>query len=90
MIQIILTVIKVPSCLEFLPKDFEGVAIYKKSFLVPEIWKGRNIEITFNAVNCLAEVWLNKEVVGTHKGGYTPFTFRLNETIKVGDTNTIF
>ena len=83
-------VIKVPSCLESVKKDFEGVAIYKKSFLIPEIWENRNIEITFNAVNYLAEVWLNNEVVGTHKGGYTPFTFRLNETVKVGDTNTIF
>ena len=83
-------VVKVPSCLESVKKDFEGVAVYKKSFLIPEIWENRNIEITFNAVNYLAEVWLNNEVVGTHKGGYTPFTFRLNETVKVGDTNTIF
>ena len=36
------TVVKVPSCLEFYQKDFEGVAIYKKSFLVPEIWDGQN------------------------------------------------
>ena len=83
-------VLKVPSCLESHKKDFEGVAIYKKSFLVPNTWGNRNVEITFNAVNYLAEVWFNNEVVGTHKGGYTPFTFRLNETIKIGDTNTIF
>lgn len=83
-------VLKVPSCLESHKKDFEGVAIYKKSFLVPNTWENRNVEITFNAVNYLAEVWFNNEVVGTHKGGYTPFTFRLNETIKIGDTNTIF
>ena len=82
--------VNVPSCLESQKKDFEGVALYKKSFFVPQIWSDRNIEITFDGVNYLAEVWLNNEVVGTHKGGYTPFTFRLNETVKVGDTNTIF
>ena len=43
--------VKVPSCLESIKKDFEGVAIYKKSFMIPEIWENRNIEITFNAVN---------------------------------------
>ena len=81
--------LKVPSCLETFRKDYEGVALYRKSFFVPETWSGRNVEITFNAVNYTAEIWLNNKVIGTHKGGYTPFTFQLNKTIKVGDTNTI-
>jgi hypothetical protein len=81
--------LKVPSCLESYNKDYEGVAIYSKSFIVPDTWKDRNIEITFDAVNYLAEVWLNDKVIGTHKGGYTPFSFDLNKTVKIGDSNTI-
>ena len=82
--------INVPSCLETYRKDYEGVAIYRKSFFVQEDWRSSNIEIQFEAVNYIAEVWLNNEVVGTHKGGYSPFSFRINETIKIGDTNTLF
>ena len=54
-----------------------------------EDWRSTNIEIQFEAVNYIAEVWLNNEVVGTHKGGYSPFSFRINETIEIGDTNTL-
>ena len=82
--------INVPSCLETYRKDYEGVAIYRKSFFVQEDWRSTNIEIQFEAVNYIAEVWLNNEVVGTHKGGYSPFSFRINETIEIGDTNTLF
>ncbi|OHX64181.1 hypothetical protein NH26_21490 [Flammeovirga pacifica] len=81
--------IQVPSCWENFREDYEGVAIYKKDFFVPKAWKGKNISLQFEAVNYLSEVYLNDEVVGYHKGGFTPFEFRINKTLKYGENNTI-
>lgn len=48
---------------------------YKKNFSIPESWKNKVIKINFGAVDYVAKVWLNGNYVGSHKGGYTPFSF---------------
>ncbi|MCK5369367.1 MAG: hypothetical protein KAQ62_12470, partial [Cyclobacteriaceae bacterium] len=79
--------IQIPSCWELIERDYEGVAFYRKKFMVPESWDGKIIRVQFGAVNYLSEVWLNDEVVGFHEGGFTPFEFRVNEMITPGETN---
>lgn len=81
--------IQVPSCWELIEKDYEGVAFYRRRFDVPENWEGKVIRLQFGAVNYLSEVWLNGEVVGFHEGGFTPFEFRVDEMILIGETNVI-
>ena len=81
--------IPVPSAWELIKKDYEGVAFYKKTFDVPANWENKIIRLQFGAVNYLSEVWLNGEVVGFHEGGFTPFEFRVDEMIKVGETNEL-
>ncbi len=51
--------IVVPSCWELTEKDYEGVAFYRRKFKVPKSWQGKAIRLQFDAVNFLAEVWLN-------------------------------
>ena len=82
-------VIEVPAAWETIKKDYEGVAFYKKTFDVPSDWQDKVIRLQFGAVNYLSEVWLNDEVVGFHEGGFTPFEFRVDEMIKVGESNTL-
>ncbi|MCK5279473.1 MAG: hypothetical protein KAK04_13055, partial [Cyclobacteriaceae bacterium] len=79
--------IQIPSCWELIERDYEGVAFYRKKFMVPESWDGKIIRVQFGAVNYLSEVWLNDEVVGFHEGGFTPFEFRVDEMITPGETN---
>ncbi|AZQ64977.1 hypothetical protein EI427_22410 [Flammeovirga pectinis] len=81
--------IQVPSCWEEFKQDYEGVAIYKKEFDVPADWKGQNVIINFEAVNYISEVYINDEVVGRHMGGFTPFHFNINKTVKAGEKNTL-
>ena len=81
--------IEVPSCWELIEQDYEGVAFYRQKFYVPENWDGKVIRLQFGAVNYLAEVWLNDEVVGFHEGGFTPFEFRVDEMIKPGESNVL-
>ncbi len=48
---------------------------YKRSFEVPSAWKGKNILLQFGAVDWKADVFVNDIFIGTHKGGFTPFSF---------------
>ena len=81
--------ISVPSCWELTEKDYEGVAFYRRTFIVPASWEGKVIRLHFDAVNYLAEVWLNDTAVGVHEGGFTPFDFRVDQLIKAGRENTL-
>lgn len=81
--------IPVPAAWERFEEDYEGVAFYRKAFEVPADWAGKIIRLQFGAVNYIAEVWLNDEVVGFHEGGFTPFEFRVDEMIRPGETNVL-
>lgn len=81
--------IAVPSCWEELEQDYEGVAYYRKKFTVPNHWEGKMIYINFDAVNYVAEVWLNKHVIDYHEGGFTPFSFRIDKSVKFGEENVL-
>ena len=54
-----------------------GRGVYARTFTVPEGWTSGTLVIRFGAVNYLAEVRLNGELLGTHEGGYLPFEFAL-------------
>lgn len=50
---------------------------YKRTFTVPSKWKGKDIVLNFGAVDWKAEVFVNDVLIGSHKGGYTPFSFNI-------------
>lgn len=81
--------IQVPSAWELIKQDYEGVAFYRREFDVPDTWAGKVARLHFGAVNYLTEVWLNDAVVGFHEGGFTPFSFRVDEMLKPGQTNVL-
>lgn len=47
---------------------------------------GRRQLLHFGAVDWQASVWINGTLVGTHKGGYDPFTFDITEALEAGRT----
>ncbi|GFE76015.1 glycoside hydrolase family 2 protein [Novosphingobium sp. TCA1] len=61
---------------------------YSRSFTVPSDWSGQNVLLHFGAVDYAAEVWVNGALVGSHKGGFTPFKFDVTHYLKPGD-NTL-
>jgi beta-galactosidase/beta-glucuronidase len=48
---------------------------YKREFTLPSGWKGKNVVLNFGAVDWKADVFVNDVQIGSHKGGYTPFSF---------------
>jgi len=79
--------IEVPSCWELIEQDYEGVAFYGTRFKVDEAWKDKSVRLHFDAVNYIAEVWLNDHAIGRHEGGYAPFEFRIDDLLKFGAEN---
>jgi hypothetical protein len=65
-----------------------GKGWYRRAFTVPLDWKGKNIRLKFDAVYETAEVWLNGQSLGTHRGGYTPFEFDVTKLLRRGE-NTV-
>lgn len=55
---------------------------YKRTFTVPSKWKGKDVLLNFGAVDWKAEVFVNDVLVGSHKGGYTPFSFNITPFLK--------
>ncbi|MCB1122018.1 MAG: hypothetical protein KJT03_10740, partial [Verrucomicrobiae bacterium] len=54
---------------------------YWRKFEIPEHWQGQRILLHFEAVDWRTEVWVNRQLVGTHTGGYAPFSFDITETL---------
>ncbi len=63
-------------------RDFLGPVWYQTRFDLPWGWADKKIELRFNAVNDLAEVWLNGEPCGSHEGGHLPFCIDLTNRVQ--------
>lgn len=65
-------------------KDFMSSVWYRREFEVTDEWLSNKVLIHFGAVDYDAQIWINGASVGTHKGGYTPFSFDITRFIKLG------
>ena len=68
---------------------YQGDAFYKKVFTPSAAWKDNRIFIRFEGVSSVANIYLNDEWVGEHKGAYSAFSFELTHFLKLGEPNTI-
>ncbi len=63
------------------PVGEENRLWYRRTFEVPKKWAGRRVLLHFGAVDWDATVWVNSEEVGSHRGGYDPFTFDVTDAL---------
>ncbi|OZQ71256.1 MULTISPECIES: sugar-binding domain-containing protein [Paenibacillus] len=68
--------------------SFHDVVWYRRTFEVPEGWNGKRIVLHFGAVDYLAKVWVNGQLVAVHEGGHTPFQADITPSLIKGN-NTI-
>ena len=55
---------------------------YETTFEVPAAWRrGNDVLLHFGAVDWRAEVYVNDLLVGSHTGGYTPFSFDITPAL---------
>ena len=54
---------------------------YRRSFEIPAEWKGQRILLNFEAVDWDTTVFVNGKEVGTHRGGYAPFSIDITDAL---------
>ena len=57
---------------------------YRRTFKVPESWRGRDVLLQFGAVDWETIVWVNGHEVGRHRGGYDEFGFNITPALNDG------
>lgn len=62
---------------------------YNRTFTVPAAWKGKDVMLNFDAVDWACDVWVNDVKVGSHKGGYTPFSLNVTPALKAKGENKL-
>lgn len=84
--------ILVPFCVE---SDAGGIAMnepppvfrYARTFNRSDLPRGKRFFLSFGAVDHEAMVWLNGAFLGSHRGGYTPFSFEITD--QIADVNRL-
>ncbi|MBN1202822.1 MAG: hypothetical protein JXJ20_13305 [Anaerolineae bacterium] len=65
--------------------DYQFVSTYRKKFRLPEERKGRRVFLDFDGAMVESTVYLNNQIVGSHQGGYTPFSFDITDYLGSGE-----
>ena len=84
-------------CVPFPPQaplsEYEGdigtKLCYEVSFVLPESFAKERVLLHFGAVDQVAEVFVNGVCVGTHEGGYLPFSFDVTEVVSRTGVNRL-
>lgn len=80
--------IRMPFPPQSILSGFEGKVgnqlTYETTFDVPEDFDKERILLNFGAVDQEAEVWVNGELAGSHKGGYLPFSLDVTSLVMRG------
>jgi beta-galactosidase len=66
-----------------------GLGWYRKTFLMPDSSKGKNIFIDFDAVYRKSEVWINGHSLGVRPNGYISFRYDLTPYLKYGQEKNV-
>ncbi len=69
--------------------NYHGVIWFAREFAVPDGTKGKHIVLRFNAVDYIADVWLNGVYLGRHEGFFAPFEFRVTPHLKAGENTLV-
>lgn len=67
------------------PKDYNAVGSYQRTFTVPADWKDMNITLHFGSVNSAFKVWLNGQFLGYGEDSFLPSEFNITPYLKGGE-----
>jgi len=69
-------------------KERNAVSSYRRTFAVPESWKGRTVYLRFDGFASAMSVWLNGERLGYAEDGRQGATFNITSSLQPG-ANTL-
>ncbi|HYG78040.1 MAG TPA: glycoside hydrolase family 2 TIM barrel-domain containing protein [Planctomycetota bacterium] len=70
-------------------REIHHILWYRRIFSVPDGWYGRRIRLNFGAVDFECSVYVNGKLVGTHRGGNTPFSFDITCCLNLDNRNEL-
>ncbi len=71
------------------PGYYRGEGWYRYVFTADRKWEGKTVVIKFEGVNQVSDLYVNGQHLGTHRGGYTAFSYDISSRLKFGDRNVI-
>ncbi|HMT75295.1 MAG TPA: glycoside hydrolase family 2 TIM barrel-domain containing protein [Chitinophagaceae bacterium] len=69
----------------YVPKDYNGVGCYQKTFTVPAEWKDKNISIHFGGVSSAYKLWINGKFAGYAEDSFLPSEFNITPYLQEGE-----
>jgi len=74
----------------YVPKDYNGVGCYQRSFTLPANpiaigWKNMNVTLHFGGVSSAYKVWLNGKFVGYAEDSFLPSEFNITPYLQDGE-----
>ena len=71
-------------------RNYQGIAWYRKTFILPESTRGKNVELHFEAIMGKQRIYIDGRLVKEHEGGYLPITVNLTQLgIRPGEKHII-
>lgn len=68
---------------------YTGEALYKKVFTPNKADEGKRFFLRFEGVGSVAEVYVNNQYAGNHKGAYSAFSVEITRLLNYGEANEI-
>jgi beta-galactosidase len=68
---------------------YRGYGSYTRDLDIPADYKGKRIFIKFDGAGSVANVFLNSNFIGEHKGAYNSFTYEITDFVNFGGKNSI-
>lgn len=68
----------------FVPREYNPTGAYRRTFVVPANWNGKQIFLRMEKTQSASFVWINGKQVGYNEGGQEPAEYDVTEYVKAG------
>ncbi len=69
----------------YVPRDYNAVGSYQRTFTVPEEWKNMNVTLHFGGVSSAYKVWVNGKFLGYAEDSCLPSEFNVTPYLQAGE-----
>ncbi len=69
----------------YVPRDYNAVGSYQRTFSVPENWNGMNVTLHFGGVSSAFKVWVNGKFLGYGEDSCLPSEFNVTPYLVKGE-----
>ncbi|MEI8340211.1 MAG: glycoside hydrolase family 2 TIM barrel-domain containing protein [Verrucomicrobiota bacterium] len=69
---------------------YRGACWYERALDIPAEWKGiKRVFLRVGAASTVARTFINKTLLGEHRGGFTAFAYELTDHLNYGEVNEL-